>query len=136
LRFMDYSMDVGEPVSASLSDILKENAMIIIKWMFVAIIVGLVMFLGVRPTIQRILPATGTEEEDQALDNATSENTVEQSEGQAVSPSTNADDDELVDISSVAGGVRKRRIAAVTDMVNNDKPEAVKALRAWISGVN
>ncbi len=54
LRFMDYSMEVGDPIALSLVDRITENIIPILRGVLGLLIVGLVLILGVRPLIRQI----------------------------------------------------------------------------------
>ncbi|MBM1312065.1 flagellar M-ring protein FliF [Sulfitobacter mediterraneus] len=56
MRFMDYSMDLGDPVEMSLMDNLSENIVTIIRSVMALLIVGLIMVMGVRPILRRLNP--------------------------------------------------------------------------------
>ena len=62
LRFMDYSMDVGEPMTTSFVQILKDNLMTILRAVFALALVGAVLKFGVMPMLSRLAPqAAGNE---------------------------------------------------------------------------
>lgn len=54
LRFMDYSMEMGEPISQSLMDRLAENIIPILRGMLGVMVVALILVLGVRPLIRQL----------------------------------------------------------------------------------
>lgn len=54
LRFMDYSMEMGEPITLSLADRISENIIPILRGMLGLLVVALVLILGVRPLIRQI----------------------------------------------------------------------------------
>lgn len=54
MRFMDYSMEVGEPVSLSLIDQVAQNIVPIVRGLLTLIIVGLILILGVRPLLRQL----------------------------------------------------------------------------------
>ena len=56
MRFMDYSMELGDPVEMSLMDNLSENIVTIIRSLMALLIVGLIMIMGVRPILRRLNP--------------------------------------------------------------------------------
>ncbi|KGM46951.1 flagellar basal-body MS-ring/collar protein FliF [Pseudooceanicola atlanticus] len=56
LRFMDYSMDVGEPISDGIMDVLKQNMMSILRGVFALAVVAAVLRFGVMPVVARALP--------------------------------------------------------------------------------
>ncbi|NDV50798.1 flagellar basal-body MS-ring/collar protein FliF [Salipiger sp. PrR003] len=150
LRFIDYSMDVGEPVSSSVMDTLKENIMTILKWVFVVVVVAMILLLGVKPMLARAFPqpATGTSEDGEGeADDAQSENgaiadgentgapsAAVQTKSDALVAAEKAarDGDDFIDVVSVKGGVRKKRIKDLQDMVSGDREEALKILRGWV----
>lgn len=55
LRFMDYSMEVGDPVSLSFMEQITRNAPGILRSLLGLVIVALVMILGVRPVLRTLL---------------------------------------------------------------------------------
>lgn len=59
LRFMDYSMDVGEPVGQSIGQVLTENLMSILRGLFALGIVAAVMAFGVMPLLRRMTSEGG-----------------------------------------------------------------------------
>lgn len=66
LRFMDYSMDVGEPVSLSMMQRVAQNIVPIVRGLLALLIVALVVILGVRPVLRQ-LNAT-REDQDEITD--------------------------------------------------------------------
>ena len=60
LRFIDYSLEVGEPVTMSFMDAVTRNFMSVLRALAGLLIVALVMILGVRPALKTLLeqPAT------------------------------------------------------------------------------
>ena len=162
LRFMDYSMEVGDPITPSVLDILKENIMTIIKWIFVLLIVALVMLVGVRPVVQRVIPAPVSADDDEESDDALDDDESEAGEadqpqgargatggGSAasafptdgsgeVSPELQhaheaaRKDDEMINIMSVKGGVRQKRIERVGELAEQREDDTVRLIRGWL----
>lgn len=62
LRFMDYSMEVGEPVSMSIMDQITRNFMSVLRALAGLLVVALVMILGVRPALRTLLETPATNE--------------------------------------------------------------------------
>lgn len=56
MRFMDYSMDLGDPIDQTLSERLVESIVPIIRGVLALLIVGLVLILGVRPLLRKLNP--------------------------------------------------------------------------------
>lgn len=55
LRFMDYSMEVGDPISMSITDQIAQNIVSILRGLLGLVVVALVMILGVRPALRTLL---------------------------------------------------------------------------------
>lgn len=55
LRFMDYSMEVGDPISMSIGDQIAQNIVSILRGLLGLVVVALVMILGVRPALRTLL---------------------------------------------------------------------------------
>ena len=55
LRFMDYSMEVGDPVTMSIMDQITRNFMSVLRALLGLIIVAMIMILGVRPALRTLL---------------------------------------------------------------------------------
>ena len=150
LRFMDYSMDVGEPIGLSIMQVLTENIMTIIKWMFALLIVVAVLALGLKPTLRAIAPPAPVKDEDEE---AVSEDRETPSEAGAKPDQGGSDDaaerptpdalksvqekaqkdEEMISVMSVQGGVRKQRLTHLGDMVDKDQEETLKLIRAWMA---
>jgi flagellar M-ring protein FliF len=54
MRFMDYSMDLGDPIDMTITQQLTENMVPIIRGLLGLLIVALVLILGVRPMLRRL----------------------------------------------------------------------------------
>lgn len=54
LRFMDYSMEVGEPIKDTWSDQIVENIVPILRSILVLVVISLVLLLGVRPLLRKL----------------------------------------------------------------------------------
>lgn len=61
LRFMDYSMDVGEPVTTGVGQILKDNLMSILRAVFALAVIAAILKFGVMPMMARLAPVEGLE---------------------------------------------------------------------------
>jgi len=55
LRFMDYSMEVGDPISMSIGDQITQNIVSILRGLLGLVVVALIMILGVRPALKTLL---------------------------------------------------------------------------------
>lgn len=141
MRFMDYSMDLGEPVRVSMLDILSENIMTIVQGFLSLVMVAMVLLLGVKPVLSRVLPAqiAPQNDEDEAQTDPTgeaegNEKPAPENTGKATQADLGEDAiEEMVDLASVTGGVRKRRISSLGELVAAEEEDAVRLLRHWIS---
>lgn len=55
LRFIDYSMEVGDPVTLSIMDQITRNFMSVLRALLGLAIVAMIMILGVRPALKTLL---------------------------------------------------------------------------------
>lgn len=67
MRFMDYSMDLGEPINQTLTERLSENIVPILRGLFALLIVGLVLVLGVRPALRKLTEPEQLPEPEEAV---------------------------------------------------------------------
>ena len=127
LRFMDYSMELGDPNEVSITDILAENIMSIMQWMSAIILTLLILLLGVRPIIANVFPQI--EEEEDEFDD---EDFEDDDDDDTIIPMED-EEEELITISSIQGGIRAKRLQAVEDVVDQAQDETLKVLRSWIA---
>jgi len=174
LRFMDYSMDVGEPVGTSVGQVISSNIMSILRGLFALALVGAVLAFGVRPML-RFLPAgeMGGElalagpEGAAAQAALTSEparplvgsdgsagaaqrprlagTTPAQAPQQQPGPDDGAktgtvldaledeEENDLITLASVRGGVRRRRVNSIGELVEGEPEESLRVLRHWLA---
>lgn len=148
LRFIDYSMEVSDAVGPSIMDILSENIMTIIQWVMATIIVALVLTLGVRPVVARVFPEIIPQTAEAKTDEQLAAEGQQQADGQsaggqggvqqvsdAVEESKKAEeeDDRLVQLMSVKGGVRMRRLEKLGEFVDEHPEQAIQVLKGWIA---
>ena len=68
LRFMDYSMEVGDPVTMSIMDQITRNFMSVLRALLGLVIVAMIMIMGVRPALRTLLEKPAElENEDAAV---------------------------------------------------------------------
>ncbi|NRB02710.1 MAG: flagellar M-ring protein FliF [Rhodobacteraceae bacterium] len=79
MRFMDYSMDLGEPVSTSATERLADNIVPIVRGLMGIVLIGLVLLLGVRPLLRQLNPDPTKE-----LDAPEAEGALEAPQGDAL----------------------------------------------------
>lgn len=162
LRFMDYSMDVGEPVSRSATQVLADNVTPILRGMFALALVAAVLGLGVRPALRRVMevpaPAAVAELPDGAgkagvpalpgqagaggvKNEVTHVHHTAQAQGgqhsvhhtgTVLDPLPHGQDD-LMHIASVEGGVQRGWISTVSDMIEREPEDALKVVKSWLA---
>ncbi len=133
-QFREAPMDVDGYVSGGIGQFFEDNGMTLIKWALVALVITIIFAFGVRPVIAVLAPPQPEEEPEEEIDLDAVEVDAEEEQKPSILETIAPDeDDELIDISSVKGGVRKKRVAVVVDMVKNDKDEAVKILKTWVA---
>ncbi|MGR3321919.1 MAG: flagellar basal-body MS-ring/collar protein FliF [Pseudooceanicola sp.] len=150
LRFMDYSMDVGEPVSQSFTQMIEENLSSVLRGAFALALTALILLFGVRPALRKLgemepkeiaeLPA-GSDGKTPALTN--------QSQGGQQTPPAMPDPSvyrsgtvldplpdgpgEVVRLASVQGGIQKGFISSVSDMIEREPEDALKVVKSWLA---
>ncbi|WP_457088944.1 flagellar basal-body MS-ring/collar protein FliF [Marinovum sp. KMM 9879] len=159
LRFMDYSMDVGEPMGGGIVQVLSDNLGTAMRGIFALALVGAVLFLGVRPALNRILPPEGLPGPGDAdalpksgtpaqvtaegapgeITNITNiqaardgDKTVFHS-GTVLDPLPPGSEGDTVSLASVQGGVQRGWINTVGEMIEHEPDDAVKVLRGWLA---
>ncbi|MFD1342019.1 flagellar basal-body MS-ring/collar protein FliF [Litorisediminicola beolgyonensis] len=156
LQFMTFG---GEDTIAKgnvFTDLLARNMVSILKGLLALAIVAMVLILGVRPALKRALPegfaalpqpAPAEPEPAQAQiapavarPQLPGRTTVSGPDGQvtriepALDPLLTEDaNDDLVALASVNGGVRRRRVQSVGELVDAEPDESLKVVRHWLA---
>ena len=157
LRFMDYSMDVGDPVSQSFGQTLKDNTAGILRGLFALALVSLVLILGVRPALRRLAEIRQPNELGElaadGVPGAAGALAAPQGAGAAAQPGARAQlpgqpayhsgtvldplpagaEQEFVKISSVQGGVQRGFISTVSDLIEREPEDALKVVKSWLA---
>jgi flagellar M-ring protein FliF len=157
LRFMDYSMDVGEPVAWSLKQMLVENLMSILRGVFALAVVGLLLAFGFVPLLRRLAVETGREvpqlaeaPKAAALTRAPAPGAL--SDGRAAprpppgigqqfaQPGVTrmvmepqGRDDDLVSVGAVQGGIQRGWINSVSELIQREPDDALKVVKSWLA---
>lgn len=159
LRFMDYSMDVGEPISVGFVDILKDNLMTILRAVFALAVIGAILKFGVGPLLARTMPQpaeadgdtpalTAEDAEAEGAENAAAlpapaqqaarRGQAAQQGGNSVTgtvlePMEAAGPDEFVTFGAVSGGVHKGWINTVTNLIETKPDDSLKVVKTWLA---
>ena len=67
LRFMDYSMEVGDPVTMSIMDQITRNFMSVLRALLGLAIVAMIMIMGVRPALRTLLEKPAELDDSEAV---------------------------------------------------------------------
>ena len=161
MRFMDYSMDLGDPLSMSLMDRLSESMVPILRGVLALLIVGLAIILGVRPVLNRLAePEQLPPPEDSNVPAlmAAAQDTAEREDGQDgprmlpnaqslggledqdALPSkvgiieSNYDNDvpEYVTKQGIRGNLHKKKIDKIQRLADEKPDEVLRVLRSWL----
>lgn len=160
LRFVDYSMDVGEPAGPGLGQLLSDNFASILRGVLALALTGTILAVGVRPLMKQMgeisterqlavaaeaadgpkMLAGGAEGGAPQVQGGTASPTVmvEHSAG-AQAPSavhrytpTRAHQ-ELVNLASVQGGVQRGWIETVSDTIETQPEESLRVVKSWLA---
>ena len=157
MRFMDYSMDLGDPIDKSIGDELTDNVVSIVRGVLALLVVGLILVFGVRPMLRKFSEGDQLNSyEDPAL---TAEKTAEPAaltaDGQrpklpgttpAVAdiaedddPLTVTDDDieaaevaEYVRKEGIRGNLHKKKIETIQQLADEKPQEVLRVIRSWL----
>lgn len=157
MRFMDYSMDLGDPIDKTIGDELSENVVSIVRGVLALLVVGLILIFGVRPVLRKLSEGDQLNSyEDPALTgDKASEPAALGVDGQPAKlpavPSAVADlqededplnvDDETIDAAEVAeyvrkegirGNLHKKKIETIQQLADEKPQEVLRVIRSWL----
>ncbi|MGV6810856.1 MAG: flagellar basal-body MS-ring/collar protein FliF [Brevirhabdus sp.] len=159
MRFMDYSMDVGEPVDLSIGQQISRNIVPILRGLLALVVVGLVMVLGVRPALRQLaeppaLPdvADGGEllepGESVAASTALENNATDPAQAPAIEsdpasasatdfdifdPASDTGDGEYIETMGIRGNLLKARVEAIQKLADDRPDDVLRVLRSWMT---
>lgn len=160
LRFMDYSMEVGDPVKESLGQQISDNIVPILRGVLALIIVALVMILGVRPLLRQLNqhntpelpgadgaaaalagPEGATLAAEPGVPALAAARKAEASgldtaggEGQTsvFDPEADEGPHEYIEAMGVRGSLIKARVEAIQALAEEKPEEVLRVLRSWL----
>lgn len=161
LRFMDYSMEVGDPVNLSLMQQISNNIVSLLRGLLALVIVALVMILGVRPMLRQLQQAAAPElpqgEDAAALaapEGAAGEgagvpalpgkaggaqvlDTTEETKStpgytSIFDPESDDGPHEYIETMGVRGSLIKARVEAIQNLAEDKPEEVLRVLRSWL----
>jgi flagellar M-ring protein FliF len=162
LRFMDYSMDVGEPITTSFVQILKDNLMAILRAIFGLAVVAAVLKFGVAPMLAKLTPvpvegdgetlaldAAGEGEDapapaaDGAALPAPAQAAARRGQaaaapansvsGTVLEPMQDAGPEDFVTFGAVSGGVHRGWINTVSNLIETQPDDSLKVVKTWLA---
>lgn len=138
MQFISFSDD-GMGEEASLLDQIDVNNYVkIIETLVLSFIGLLVIFLVIRPLMQKVLESvpeiTGGETSDQLLAAAGITPALEGPGGKAIAGSRqdNADPSDMINIDAIKGQIRTSSIKRVGEIIEQHPEEALNIIRGWI----
>lgn len=160
LRFMDYSMEVGDPVKRTMGQQIGDNIVPILRGLLALIIVALVMILGVRPLLRQLnqhatpelpgadgaaaalagpdLGASEGEAGVPALASARRSELLDADPEEGMGrtslfdPERDEGPHEYIETMGVRGNLIKARVEAVQNLAEEKPEEVLRVLRSWL----
>jgi flagellar M-ring protein FliF len=149
MRFMDYSMDLGEPIGTSMSDQLAQNVVPLVRGLIALSIVALVIILGVRPALRHLKEATVPQLANDPVEGVATANTANATKGvEAASlpppetgdapkaskfdPAKSDSPGEYFETIGIRGSLLKARVEALRDVADQKPDEVLRVLRSWL----
>ncbi|ETX28907.1 flagellar basal-body MS-ring/collar protein FliF [Roseivivax isoporae] len=162
LQFMTFEEDTGLAQGSLLGDLLARNMMSILRGVLALAIVVAILVFAVRPALRRALdapPAPAPDADAAALPKGEAapqqvgtdvarpqipanpgRRMITGDDGRVtrIEPALDGiiDDDapdDLVSLASVRGGVRRRRVQSVGELVDAEPDESIRVLRHWLA---
>ncbi|MER3352548.1 MAG: flagellar basal-body MS-ring/collar protein FliF [Hoeflea sp. D1-CHI-28] len=161
MRFMDYSMEVGDPITLSMSQQISRNIVPILRGLLALLVVGLVVILGVRPALkylsqepQPALPgrdgnpdlladasdgsAAMNSEDSRLAQSSLPDGSVLPPKQKSVDiaapfdPLSDAGPHEYVEALGVRGNLLKARVEGIQKLADERPDQVLKVLRTWL----
>jgi len=145
LRFIDYNNDLGEPIGVSMGQIFFENLASILRGLFALGLVGVILMLGVRPTLNLMLEAPRNAAEP-ALINASEPRAVlpknstikltdetNHGAGSGIGALSDESTENLPPLISGNNNIERQRISAFTNIVEQEPEESMKIINHWLA---
>ena len=159
LRFMDYSMDVGDPVGLSMGQLISENFGSILRGLMALGLVAAILGFGVRPLMRQLqTPGTGTAlalaggSPDGGTERAAAAQITQQDAGGTVPQVVHTNpqqslgvvhsgtitpphggSQELVRLASVEGAVQRGWIDTVSRTIEAQPEESLRVVKSWLA---
>ena len=145
LRFIDYNNDLGEPIGVSMGQIFFENLASILRGLFALGLVGVILMLGVRPTLNLMLEAPRNATEPALINasepravlpkNSTIKLTDETNHraGSGIGALSDESTENLPPLISGNNNIERQRISAFTNIVEQEPEESMKIINHWLA---
>jgi flagellar M-ring protein FliF len=138
MQFISFADEAMAEEATLLDQIDVNNYVKIIETLVLSFIGLLVIFLVIRPLMQKVLESvpeiTGGETSDQLLAAAGITPALEGPTGKAIAGSRqdNADSGDMINIDSIKGQIRTSSIKRVGEIIEQHPEEALNIIRGWI----
>ena len=156
LRFMDYSMDVGDPAGPGIGQLVSENFMSILRGLLALGVVATVLMFGVRPLLRQMQTmgpqpalagagagALALGDDSEAAEAGQGAAPMQQAPRQVqgptsartgtILPPSAGDPADLVSVAAVAGGVQRGWIDAVSQTIEHHPEESLRVVKSWLA---
>ncbi len=149
MRFMDYSMDLGDPITQSIGSRISDSIVPIIRGVVALLIVALVMILGVRPLLRTVRESHGLQNLEAAAlaGPGGGAGSILGTDRQAASLAPGSDKllgnnaaaefdleepDEYIRTQGIRGNIHKRNIEKIQNLVDEKPDEVLRVIRSWL----
>jgi flagellar M-ring protein FliF len=138
MQFISFADEAMAEEATLLDQIDVNNYVKIIETLVLSFIGLLVIFLVIRPLMQKVLESvpeiTGGETSDQLLAAAGITPALEGPTGKAIAGSRqdNADSGDMINIDSIKGQIRTSSVKRVGEIIEQHPEEALNIIRGWI----
>ena len=156
LRFMDYSMDVGEPVGTSFAQLATDHFGPLLRGLVAIALVGVILKFGIGPMLRQIERAAPTPElaaaggaplalegdaGEASRGQAQSDDRAQRMSPQELSQSPRASNRlaaashprEIITIDAVEGGVQRGWIDTVGHTIESQPEESLRVVKSWLA---
>ena len=150
MRFMDYSMEVGDPVSISITQRISQNIVTILRGLFALAIVAVITVFGIRPVLRMLsdpdivqLPNEAGAPGEVALpgpnsglaDNAAPPGLAEASTRVTEPADLSVEEPEFayVEKQGIRGNLMRTRIEGIQKLADDKPDEVLRVLKSWLN---
>lgn len=136
-RFMDYSMELGEPITLSLYQQFSRSIGTILRSLIALALVSVVMLFGIRPGLnilaqrQNAIASPQDNVTATSLGQVSSDDIADANFAHQVDGSGNGQD--TINTRGVNGELQKKQLDSIQSLAENKPDEAIRVMRAWLA---